>query len=219
MTWRTQEGVRVLAGAEAGLYREMMGMMSDLIVTEIEGNGPAPSTGVALFDRLDPLVRLSLLAEVSWALLRETDSPPALRAVNEAVIGALFRQLDDSIQLELDCGDDHDPGGSAFWRSLILAAFHELGDTDELPDLQCPDPEEWDILIEVLTDRILWDWDFDDEELYLDKSPEHVEYLKNVMAIDPEYFTAIPPDPKPSDFSQLRSTLNELYDRKQTEDS
>lgn len=209
MTWRTQAGTRILKGAEAALYREMMATMADELVMEMDYEfEPAPS-GIRIFDQLPAIARLALLAEVSTALLRETDQVPQLRAINESVIGALFVALRANIDYEIDTSEDsEDP---TFWRSRILAAFLELGDAENILDVNSDDSGEWDILIQVLTDQILWDWDFGNDDLFLDKSPEHAGMMKDMLAIDDDYFTAIPPDPNENDRNRLRSIIGVLY--------
>lgn len=218
MTWRTQEGERVLAGAEADLYRELMGYMTDAIEEEIENEDSNSqwSYGVRMFDRLEPLVRLDLLASVSWSLLRVTETCPSLTAINECVIGAAFRLLDQCVMMEIDSeidGIDNESGvGTSTWRHGILAVFKEIGDVEDLPDVGCLDPSEWEILTETLSGRILWDEDFDDADLYLDQTPEKAYFLKNFMSIDAEYFRAVPPSPRESDLPRLRLVLRELYE-------
>ena len=72
------------------------------------------------------------------------------------------------------------------------------------------DYEEWQIMVEVLSVRLLWDRDFEDEELYADSSPEHADMLKNLMMVQDNYFLGIAPDPSPDEMPQIIGRLNGL---------
>lgn len=209
MTWRTEIGERVIEGHEAVLIREAIAAMKDMFEEELDDDIDPWKFGVPVFDRLETLVKLALLAEVGWALLRSTERCPPLTAVNESAVGAIFGHIEQSVQYEIDCHDSMTEE-SFSWRRLILNVFHQIEDTDELPDALCLDPSEWDILQQVLADRILWDDDFNDEALYVDQPADHGKFLKDFMTIDDDYFTAPPPNPRESDLPRILKILNEL---------
>ena len=210
MTWRTQNGVRILQGAEAALIRVAVEYVSGMVEEGIDGHTKPRDFRVSLFDRLEPPAQLALLAEVGWALLRDTDSCPPLTAINEAVIGVLFCEIEQCVVEEIDAEDClNEP--LRFWRNRILAVYQETGDVDELPSADCTDQSEWSLLIEGLSDRILWDDDFNDADEYLDMPPEKGQYIKQFMGIADDYFRAVPPDPKESELPQIRATLADLY--------
>lgn len=209
MTWRTQLGERTLKGAEAELIREALGHVIDMVDEEIAGYADPWQFGVMLFDRLEQRARLALLADVGWALLRETDVCPKLTAISESGVAVLFMDIEQSIQFEIDTQDDSDD--PFFWRSRILAIFQEDGDTTDLPAENSNDWSEWETLMEVLSERILWDNDFNDADQFLDSPPDQAHFLRALMTIDDEYYRAIPPDPKDEDLSRIRNRLRELY--------
>jgi len=93
MTWRTDIGDRTLTGAEAEIVRQSLAHMAEMIEAEIEGYADRWTYRTVLFDRLDPSARLALLADVGWALLRETETCPKLTAINESAIAASYRNL------------------------------------------------------------------------------------------------------------------------------
>jgi hypothetical protein len=210
MTWHTQLGRRVLQGAEAALIREAIAHLRDTIEGEIAGYVAPWDLGVVLFDRLEPPARLALLAEVGWALLRETESCPRLTAVNEAAVAAVFRDIEQMIQYEIDSQDDMD--APDFWRSGVLAVFEEDEETTDLdlPEANCTDRNEWDLLLVILSDRILWDDDFQTADPFLDAPPDKAGVMRSMMAIDDDYYRAVPPDPTDSDLERIRATLGEL---------
>lgn len=69
MTWRTNIGERVIEGHEADLLREAIATMKEQFDEELEEDFDPWTFGIPVFDSLEPLVKLALLAEVGWALL------------------------------------------------------------------------------------------------------------------------------------------------------
>lgn len=208
MTWRTQLGERTVKGAEAALVREAIAHMTDIVEEEIAGYADPWDFGVVLFDRLEPPAKLALLAEVGRALLQETDTCPKLTAINEAAVAAIFRDIEQLIQFEIDSRNDMEE--PFFWRTRVLAIFHEDGDTADLPESHCTAWSEWDILMEVLSERILWEDDFDDADRFLDTPPGQAAFMRRMMAIVDNYYRAVPSDPWDSDLARIRATLAEL---------
>ena len=54
---------------------------------------------------------------------------------------------------------------------------------------------------------ILWDVDYEDEDLYIDKPPEEARRLKDSMRMRDDYSLEIPEDLKPK---QIKAKLSEL---------
>lgn len=208
MTWRTQRGERTLKGAEAALIQEALGSVADMIEDELEELGDQWEFGVGQFDQLPASTRFALLAEVGWALLRDTESCPKLTAINEATVAVLFLRIEESIQFEVECGADMKQ--PSYWRSRVLAVFHEDDEWDELPAQDCCDLDEWESLVETLTDWILWDADYSSADTFLDAPPETASFMRQMMTIDENYYRAIPPDPRDSDLPRIRAVLAEL---------
>ncbi|MGE3317196.1 MAG: hypothetical protein AB7O26_18925 [Planctomycetaceae bacterium] len=212
MTWKTEIGERILLGAESILIRNAMLTMVDLVEDDFANGSVQWEFGVDLFDLLSPAARLAMLAQVGWALLRQTEVCPPLTAINEAAVAAIYAHLNQEIQFEIDSeGELPDP---TFWRRQVLTVFHELGDTEELPTSNCVDVTEWDLLLEILSQRVLWDGDFNDADLYVDLPPEHAKIVMSHMTIDESYYTAVAPDPRDSDMPKVRSRLKELLQTK-----
>lgn len=210
MTWRTEIGERALTGAEAALFRESLGNAVDMVEAEIAGDSDPWEFGVPVFDQLAAQAKLALLAEVGWALLQDTDACPKLTAINEAAVAILFANIEHSLHLEVDALKDGYED-SLFWRPLVLEVFREIGDTIDLPDLDCTDTEDWNLLVDVLSQRILWDDDFNDADRFLDAPPDEADSLRDQFGIDDDYYRAIPPDPSETELPAIRVKLNELY--------
>ena len=95
------------------------------------------------------------------------------------------------------------------WRKMILAVRREVGAGD-LPDEDCEDKLEWFTEIEELSYLILWDADYEDEDLYIDKPPEEARILKDLMRMRDDYFLEIPEDLKPGEIEIKLTELKSL---------
>ena len=210
MTWHTQRGDRTLTGAEAVLIRETLAYVVDMVEDDITASADPWEFGVAAFDRLEPSARLAMLAEVGWALLRDTESYPELTALNEATVAVLFNAIEQGLELEIDCHNENELEARFSWRRLLLDAITEGSDLSDLPSVDCREMSEWLFIIETLSDSILWDHDFASGEYFLDTPPEQADMMRERFGIDDEYYRAIPPDPKECDLPAIRATLKQL---------
>lgn len=214
--WHTPKGNRKLEGAEARLIREAIGCFADEIEMEVDCGEPY-TVGVRLFDRLEWQQKIVLLAEVGTALLGDCP-PPKLTAVNEATVAAIYEYVHICLQIEIDNEglviNDLD---TRFWRTLVLAAITELDagppspdPNDELPTENSNNIEEWSSFVGTLEDCVLHDDDWDMDDLFMDASPELSAARKDFLSIDPDYFTAIPPDPSEAEVDNARATIRAL---------
>lgn len=197
--WHTPAGDRVLTGPEAALLKAAATRVAELIREETSGHGEQWEYEITVFDSLGWTQRLALLDRVMTYLLTSTPKPIPLTAVNEAAVGALFEQIKVDLALEADA---HPELGTTF-RELVLAAYRASVSAadreadekeEELPAVNARSHEEWEILVEVLEDRILWDRDFDMEDLFLDADPDRIAVARHITGIDPEYFSDAVPD-------------------------
>ena len=188
--WRTQYGDRILKGAEARVFAEALLNLLDE-VTEFDFDDY--ELGVKCFDTLTFGQKISVLATVGDGLFRKDVKPVELTAVLEAGVAAVFEHLKHKIIIEID---DLEP--ETYWRELVVAARKETeGDEmerDEIPEPKCTDLDKWEIEVEELSDGILWDLDYGDEDLYIDKPPEEAQALKDFMRMRDDYFSAIADD-------------------------
>jgi hypothetical protein len=127
-----------------------------------------------------------------------------LTAAVESAIAAVFDYLKIAVIVEI-----HEPEIKSNWRKMVLAARRER-DAEDLPDEGCEDEQEWSIEIEALSELILWDADYEDEDLYIDKPPEEAQRLKDFMRIKDEYFIEIPEDLKPKEIETKLTELKNL---------
>lgn len=201
--WRTQCGERTLEGAEARVFAEALSSLLDYAITD---QFEDYESDVACFDDLTYGQKIAVLSTVGNGLLREDIRPVELTAVVEGAIAAVFQQLKDSIILEIDM-----PEFGAIWRELVVAARKEL-EGENIPAPTCADIEEWDLQVEVLTDRILWDRDYEHDRTYADHPPEITQWLKYMARIPDDYYTAIADDLTDEEAAATIKELKKLYD-------
>ena len=183
--WRTDRGERILEDAEANVFAEALSALLDYAITDQFDDY---ESGVACFDNLTYGQKISVLATIGNGLFRKDVAPVDLTAVVEGAIAAVFQNLKDSIVLEID-----EPEFGTDWRELVIAARKEA-DVEDIPAPTCTDVDEWEFQVEGLTDRILWDRDYEDDHTYMDHPPEKTQWLKDMARISDNYFTAIADD-------------------------
>ena len=184
------------------LYRETLASLWDWIELSEEID-EEHRVGVGVFDGLTVGPKLAMLVQVSEALLDETVPMPELTAVNEATVAAIFAQLWINIDLEID-----NPDTTTNWRTLILEACLEVG-MEELPEVECDDLEEWDLWIDSLENRILWDADYENDRI-LDDPPEVRQGMLSLMRIPDGYYTAVAPDLRSAEIADFKKQLQKL---------
>jgi len=213
--WRTSEGNRILRGAEWELFRAGLAVIWDEIEDCLEGEDSF-TCGIAAFDNLQANQKLALLASVGQALRDASVPMPELTVHGEATVAAVFECIWQSVELEISLSSDQtDNPDAVFWRQLILVACREINETWEepLPGPDCDEPDVWEMLVDVLAERILWNSDFDMEEDFLDGDPVVAEQKMKEMGIAREYYVKPVPEPTEEEMSAIRATLRELMQR------
>ncbi len=199
--WHTNNGDRTLDGAEARLFAEALWDF----VFELEVDEGDYDVGLEVFDRLTYGQKVSLLSIIGNGLLKPDEPIRKLTAVVEGAIAAVFDHLKTAVIIEIDM-----PEIKSNWRKMILAARCQAG-AEELPKESCGDEEEWLIEIEELSYMILWDADYEDEDLYIDRPPEEAQRLKDFMRMRDDYFLEIPEDLKPKGIETKLAELKTLF--------
>jgi hypothetical protein len=205
IVWRTPDGERALTPGEWSLARVGLARTWEAV----EGRPGVPAlTGVRVFDALQPSQQVALLALVGRALADPTASTPPLTAVTEGALAAVFAMLRAALDQELE------DAGETKVRCLILDAVGEGVRDVPLPAPTEPDPEEWELLIEEVEERLFWDADFDMADTFLDLPPDARGRLLTLQGIDPDYFAAATADPVGNELNAVRRTLAELTGRR-----
>lgn len=217
--WHTVCGDRVLVGKERSLFVHGAAGLLDFLLEDTDDE----MTGVGQFDRLEPNVRVVLLRDVVQALTDPTVPMPELTAVNEAAVHAVFEFMRGEVGIEIECAHlageraDFQDCDQFYWRRLVLAAYAEGCEPDDADDgedgmsVACTDVEEWDSQLECLADQILWDRDWEMEEI-MDASPEQARMLKRSLGIDEDYFLATPAEPVAGQVDEATAFLRRLVE-------
>jgi len=185
--WRTECGERILEGAEAIVFAESL---SSLLDEAIMGTLDDYDLGIECFDNLTFGQRISTLATIGNGLLRKDVPSVELTAVVEGAIAAVFQHLKYQIIYEIDV-----PEFPSNWRELVIAAREQIGgEIDGIPESTCTDTKEWDFEVDQLSDRILWDADYESGHIFMDHPPDMTEWLKDMADIPDDYFLAIADD-------------------------
>ena len=198
--WHTNCGDRTLEGAEARVFAETLWDFT----CEMEVDEGDYDIGLEVFDRLTYGQKVSVLSIIGAGLLKPEAPICKLTANVESAVAAVFEHLKTAVMIEIDM-----PEIKSNWRKMVLAARRE-GDAEDLPDEGCEDEQEWSIEIDALSELILWDADYEDEDLYIDKPPEEAQRLKDFMRIKDEYFLDVPEDLKPKEIETKLAELKSL---------
>jgi hypothetical protein len=205
--YNTPDGIRVLQGAERRLFVESLGMLVDMLrLDELP-------TDIQVLDDLTQNQRIATYHAAARALLAEDEPPPALTAVIEGAVASVYRHVRDMISMELDVAEVDDVVDFDFgelpeapsWRERAVAAAREVG-IEDLPNPDDQDWDDWDLLIECLEGRLLWDDDWDMVD-HLDATPEVARRAKAKLGISDDYFVAIPDDPSDAEAERLLAEL------------
>jgi len=220
--WATSQGDRTLVGDEAQLVLCSVGYLHDMITSAVD-LGEAYPNEVAMFSSLQPTQQMAILHEVAHGLLDPESPIPELTAVREATVYAIYRELASLVEIELDMSRLDEP--NFYYREAIVRACEqfkeppsewsdefELEDpTDyEPPKPGCVELNLWNDAIEFLADQILWDRDFELEEVFADHDPDKIKAIKQFMGINEDYFAVAAPDANSEEYMQLHLELVDL---------
>lgn len=145
--------------------------------------------------------KIYAISEVTRHLTTKSKAPKLLQW-NESAVYAVFQSIQAAISFEIDSEEDMGKY-SHYWRKLVSAAEREFIDygikedpDDEESEYMNPlskDHDEWDRVVDSLSETILWDQDFLCEDIFLDTHPECSKKIKMYAGIDDDYFsTPIP---------------------------
>lgn len=183
--WDTPHGKRILIDTEAALFAEgLLTLIDDSEVWNFEDY----DMGIKAYDQLSPGQQVASLRAIAQGLLNPKSQLIRHTAALEGTIAAVFRQIEDRLEVELD-----DTEVETDWRELILAARKEA-EAEDLPDLSCEDFDEWQFQISQIEGSILFDNDYDTSELTMDLPPEQAEAVRENMGIPDDYIQTLPDD-------------------------
>ncbi|WP_182870290.1 hypothetical protein [Stieleria mannarensis] len=226
MTWHTPSGDRYLVGEEAELVRDSLAIMVQELASCRETEEEPWSYGVTLFDELTWQQQLAVLGLLATNLLQETEQTLELSGVNEAAVAAVYENVAQQIELEIELQPVSPAEFRYRWRQAALDAYREneeddvvqqessAQDEDEASvfdiDVESVEVDRWRWLVELLADRVLWDRDFEMVNEMIDAPPEHAAAMRAALGITPGYYTAIAPDPTDRQVDSLFKSLEQL---------
>ena len=185
--WRTGCGDRTLDGDEAILFAKAL---SSLLNEAMMGTLDYYTFYIESFDNLTFGQRISVLSIIGNGLLREDVPLVRLTAILDGAVAAVFKHIKNEIAYEID-----EPESRSNWRELVVAARNQIGgEIEEIPETTCTDMAKWKVELEILSDAILFDTDYEDSKLYTDFPPEKSKELREQMDIPDDYFMAIADD-------------------------
>lgn len=240
--WHTSRGDRTLFGAEGFLVGHAIETLIDSLMmhfdTEIDEESSFHwESGIAVFDALSTPQKLALLHDVASHLLTPTESALPLSATAEAAVAAVFAEIRDQVAIEIGFQEIRDERGASArssetdpshmsWRELVLASHRnvfgehlsdDLANDDEITPRLTPtsrDVDGWELLIEHLTDAILWDRDFEMADSFLDIDPNVSQRRRRLLGIEDDYFTNVVRDPRHDEVLNLVSRARDIVRRK-----
>lgn len=222
--WHTSRGDRTLVGDEAALIGRAIDEMISALVMRIhddfEEEASDCATGISVYDSCTASQRIALLHQVASFLLCDTTEPLPLNALTDATVAALFVEVRDQVAIEIRLGrqplivlsggisktaQSSHQHSSVSWREMVLLAHqacfdcrYDCVDTEDevvVLDRECEELPEWELLINELSESILWDRDFELAEGFLDLDPGVSKHRRRLLGIDDHYFSAVPNDP------------------------
>jgi hypothetical protein len=203
--WRTQVGDRTLEGAEAILFAEALSSLLDEATSTTLDDY---ELGVECFDNLTLGQRISVLSIVGNGLLRKDAPVVRLTAILDGAVAAVFNHIENGIAYDID-----EPESRSNWRELVIAARKEGGGTTEqIPKSTCTDMDKWSLEVDILSEAILFDADYEGSRLYMDFPPEKSKELRDWMDIPDNYFMAIANDLTDDEAKEKIMELRKLCD-------
>jgi len=202
--WRMQDGDRVLTEAEWKVFCTGLDLLRDFVEQDIAAEEDNDCARVAVFNRLTSEQKLVLLAEVASALRDPAIPTPVHTAANEGAIMAVLDTFHMMLRTEVEDGSKDQTS----LRGILRAAVAE--EVEKLPKLTSKKWDDWDFLCECITERILWDFDFDAGDGFLDLPPDEARAKLEMYGIDEEYFLTVPDEPNEQQLTAARQTLAKL---------
>jgi hypothetical protein len=202
--WHTADGLRVLSSQEWKVFALGLELLWSLIEADQQHGTESRFTDVEVFESLSHPQKLLIMSQVAEALHnREVPAPPD-HPFYDATAQAVIQIVQGTIQDEMEYGESDD-NRRALW---------EVFDTEE-SDLRQDKPfekmkrKDWDRLVRYFEESIV-DGDHELAALVMDQSPEQADAFKEIMGIESDYFTAIPPEPTEAMMSHACATLQRL---------
>lgn len=153
--WHTPQGVRVLRGPEAHLFKTGVLLLQEQIEDSLDSaeydlNIP---TGVSTFDMLEPEEKYIAIAAVARGLLSSKAQAETTVPWHQAAIYAIYRTLKTNVQVEI--GMERQTDIRQQIKNAYLQASDAVGEYDTVIDLEHDHCTEWHARIDLLTTLVV----------------------------------------------------------------
>lgn len=197
--WNTSDGERVVTEPEWIVIRTGAINLWESMKAWREDGEPS-DTGIDRFDALTFEQQAWSLYSCLRALRESTIECPNLIADTEATIGAIFAGVAD---MEYSLADNPQ------LRAAVATA-------SEVPAKDLPKTDTGLIdLLEVCADRILWDRDYEFDEID-DADPDTAKHVRGLVTIDDAYFSSAAPEPTAAELAEATEYLESLRPPRRT---
>ncbi len=207
--WHVCSGNGILSPAEWEVFRFGAAQLNDEIELDSRLGGTYSYTGVATFDSLSVSQKVYYLALVCDALTAPHCPPPPLTATSEATVAAVFGLLRISIEMEIDrIAQTESILEDCTLRLLLQKVYRDLPNDErpfELPHPTAFNAEEWTVILESISERVLWDDDYSTKHSFMQMPPVG----RYAAQIDDSYF-AKPRRRNAIELLHARQTLDRL---------
>lgn len=152
------------------------------------------------FERLANRDKIILFARTLRALTCPTTPAPELTQNNESAVYAMFEALEAAIEVEVDTAKEAQQDGFDPYIIRRLAAaverkYCKYEDAADYIDYTSKNLDGWHDMVDRLSDIILWDLDFIENEdgtalgNLADQDPAIAGMIKKQLGIDPDYYS------------------------------
>ena len=207
--WPTITGLRVLKGAEAELVRAAAAVVTQHVVAERAGQGEPRRYGIDWFDQWDADQRIWMLEQVALALLT-LHTPPSPAAIWEATIDAIFCEVIELIEAEIDSETLTTTEPS--WRQRVVAAFQSQN--EKLPRIEVDeiDIKLWRRVVTQIADAILGVTSYQKAESFRDGDVQQLRRFLTQKGLPDNFLQRIPPLPSREQTERSLSRLQSVLD-------
>ncbi|MBL8823784.1 MAG: hypothetical protein JNJ77_14440 [Planctomycetia bacterium] len=202
--WHTADGLRVLTAQEWKVFTLGLDLLWSLLDADLQNGTESRLTDVEVFESLSHPQKILILSQVAEALHESAVPAPPDHPYYNAAAQAVIQIMQGMLHDEIEYGESDD-NQQALWQVFDWNAMRSW----EPKSIKKMKRKDWDSLVRMFEESIV-DGDHELAALVMDKSPEQAAAFKQIMGIDSDYYTAIPPEPTEEMLSQAQATLTRL---------
>ena len=152
--WQTPQGIRVLHGPEALLFQTGVLLVYDQIEDVFDIAELDISTGIPIYDALEPKAKCIALASIAKGLLTTYNQYVIpITDWHQATILAVFQTLKTKIQVEIGLENHFDIRQQI--KNVYLQDTESFGEYDTVIDIEYDSYNEWEIRLNAIASKIV----------------------------------------------------------------